>query len=93
MERTLIPTFETPSFSKRLKSMLGVDFYRLFHTPLFYIMVAISAILCLVFLHRLSGVREGTVICALFTGNIVKLYRLILGKLFPEQTWMQIPQK
>ena len=45
MERTLIPTFETPSFSKRLKSMLGVDFYRLFHTPLFYIMVAISAII------------------------------------------------
>ena len=45
MERTLIPSFETPSFSKRLKSMLGVDFYRLFHTPLFYIMVAISAII------------------------------------------------
>ena len=45
MERTLIPTFETPGFSKRLKSMLGVDFYRLFHTPLFYIMAAISAII------------------------------------------------
>jgi hypothetical protein len=36
MERTLIPSFETPSFSRRLKSMLGVDFYRLFYTPLFY---------------------------------------------------------
>ena len=45
MERTLMPTFETPSVSKRLKSMLGVDFYRLFHTPLFYIMIAISAII------------------------------------------------
>lgn len=45
MERTLIPSFETPGFSRRLKSMLGVDFYRLFHTPLFYIMLAVSAII------------------------------------------------
>ena len=35
--------FETPSFGKRLKSMLGVDFYRLFHTPMFYIFLAIAA--------------------------------------------------
>ena len=27
--------FESPSFAKRIKGMLGVDFYRLFHTPLF----------------------------------------------------------
>jgi len=45
MEKTLTPTFAAPSLSERLKSMLGVDFYRLFHTPLFYIMVAISAII------------------------------------------------
>ena len=37
--------FESPSFAKRIKSMLGVDFYRLFHTPLFYIFLAISAII------------------------------------------------
>lgn len=37
--------FESPSFSKRLKSMLGVDFYRLFHTPMFYIFLAIAAII------------------------------------------------
>lgn len=37
--------FETPSFYKRLKGMLGVDFYRLFHTPLFYIFLAIAAII------------------------------------------------
>ena len=36
--------FESPSFGKRLKSMLGVDFYRLFHTPLFYIFLVIAAI-------------------------------------------------
>ena len=38
-------TFESPSFLKRLKGMLGVDFYRLFHTPLFYIFLCIAAII------------------------------------------------
>lgn len=37
--------FESPSFAKRLKSMLGVDFYRLFRTPMFYIFLAIAAII------------------------------------------------
>lgn len=37
--------FESPSFAKRIKGMLGVDFYRLFHTPLFYIFLAIAAII------------------------------------------------
>lgn len=37
--------FEAPSFTTRIKSMLGVDFYRLFHTPLFYIFLAIAAII------------------------------------------------
>lgn len=37
--------FESPSFTQRLKGMLGVDFYRLFHTPLFYIFLAIAAII------------------------------------------------
>ena len=38
-------TFESPTFAKRIKGMLGVDFYRLFHTPLFYIFLAIAAII------------------------------------------------
>lgn len=37
--------FESPSFGKRLKNMLGVDFYRLFHTPLFYIFLVIAAVI------------------------------------------------
>lgn len=37
--------FETPTFFMRLKSMLGVDFYRLFHTPMFYIFLGIAAII------------------------------------------------
>ena len=37
--------FKSPNFSQRLKGMLGVDFYRLFHTPMFYIFLAIAAII------------------------------------------------
>lgn len=43
MEREL--KFDSPSFTRRLGGMLGVDFYRLFHTPLFYIFLAIAAII------------------------------------------------
>ncbi len=38
-------SFKKPSFMERIKGMLGVDFYRLFHTPMFYIFLAISAII------------------------------------------------
>ena len=38
-------TFESPSFTKRLRGMLGVDFYRLFNTPMFYIFLAVAAII------------------------------------------------
>ena len=37
--------FKSPTFNERIKSMLGVDFYRLFHTPLFYIFIVIAAII------------------------------------------------
>ena len=37
--------FESPTFVQRIKGMLGVDFYRLFHTPMFYIFLAIAAII------------------------------------------------
>ncbi|MDE6000940.1 MAG: ABC transporter permease, partial [Clostridia bacterium] len=37
--------FQSPGFFKRLKGMLGVDFYRLFHTPLFYIFLGVAAII------------------------------------------------
>lgn len=37
--------FESPSFAKRVTGMLGVDFYRLFHTPMFYIFLAIAAMI------------------------------------------------
>ncbi|MGN1106840.1 MAG: ABC transporter permease [Huintestinicola sp.] len=37
--------FESPTFIRRLQGMLGVDFYRLFHTPIFYIFLGIAAII------------------------------------------------
>lgn len=60
--------FESPSFSKRLKGMLGVDFYRLFHTPLYYIFLAIAALIPALIIGT-SGMEnpEGTVAAALYT--------------------------
>lgn len=45
MEKVQELKYEKPSFFKRFKGMLGVDFYRLFHTPIFYIFIAIAAII------------------------------------------------
>ena len=45
MEQNQKLTFESPSFITRVKRMLNVDFYRLFHTPLFYIFLCIAAII------------------------------------------------
>ena len=60
MERASnIPTFETPNFFTRLKGMLAVDFYRLFHTPLFYIFLAIAAIIPAMIMGTMGGGEEG----------------------------------
>ncbi len=45
MENIRQVTFAQPSFFKRIKGMLGVDFYRLFHTPLLYIFLVIAALI------------------------------------------------
>lgn len=45
---------------------------------IFYI--AVSAIICLVFLGELKGVREGSIIAAISVGFIIKLYNLIFDK-------------
>jgi len=57
--------FDTPSFGKRLKGMLSVDFYRLFHTPLFYIFLAIAAIIPAMIIGTTG--MEGSQTGALFT--------------------------
>ncbi len=38
------------------------------------IYIVVSALICLVFLHKLQGVREGSIIAAVLVGNIIKLY-------------------
>ena len=60
--------FESPSFGKRLKGMLGVDFYRLFHTPLYYIFLAIAALIPALIIGT-SGMEnpDGTAAAALYT--------------------------
>ena len=70
METTMIPTFETPTLQKRLKSMLGVDFYMLFHTPMFYIFLAIAAIIpAMVSSMAMMGGQNGQAAAQLFTNT------------------------
>ena len=61
--------FESPSFVKRLKGMLGVDFYRLFHTPMFYIFLAIAAIIPAMILGTMGmeNPQTGAVAAPLYT--------------------------
>lgn len=64
-------TFESPSFFKRLKGMLGVDFYRLFHTPLYYIFLAIAAIIPAMILGTsgMENPQTGEVAAQLYTNT------------------------
>lgn len=62
--------FESPSFGKRIKGMLGVDFYRLFHTPLFYIFLAIAALIPALILGT-TGSAEGVEPLYTNTWNII----------------------
>ncbi|MBQ7338240.1 MAG: hypothetical protein IJW40_07275 [Clostridia bacterium] len=62
--------FESPRFTRRLKGMLGVDFYRLFHTPLFYIFLLISALISAMVLGMTSMPSpDGTLSAPLYTNT------------------------
>lgn len=62
--------FDSPSLFQRLKGMLGVDFYRLFHTPMYYIFLAIAAIIPAMILGT-TGMPgpDGTVTTPLYTNT------------------------
>lgn len=60
--------FESPGFYKRLKGMLGVDFYRLFHTPMFYIFLGIAAIIPAMILGT-TGMESGNGAAAMYTNT------------------------
>ncbi|MBQ8163111.1 MAG: hypothetical protein IJZ93_01915 [Clostridia bacterium] len=61
--------FESPSFIQRLKGMLGVDFYRLFHTPMFYIFLAIAAIIPAMILGMTSIENAEGIVEPLYTNT------------------------
>lgn len=42
--------------------------------------ILIATVICLAFIGKLTGVREGSVIAALLVGNIIKLYNRIFEK-------------
>ncbi len=60
--------FEQPTFFQRIKGMLGVDFYRLFHTPLFYIFLAIAAIIPAMILGT-TGMESSEATAQLYTNT------------------------
>ena len=63
--------FESPSFFQRLKGMLGVDFYRLFHTPMFYIFLAIAALIPALILGTtgMENLQTGVAAAPLYTNT------------------------
>ena len=67
MEREL--KFESPNFAQRIKSMMGVDFYRLFHTPVYYIFLVIAAVIPAMILGTMGA--EGTEQLYTNTWNII----------------------
>ena len=47
--------------------------------------IVISALICLVFLGRLQGVREGSIIAAVLVGSIIKVYNRIFDKIMNKE--------
>lgn len=43
--------------------------------------IATAVLICLVFLHKLQGVREGSVIAAVLVGNLIKLFDRLWQKI------------
>ncbi|MBQ7351475.1 MAG: hypothetical protein IJW59_01215 [Clostridia bacterium] len=69
MEQKSELNFESPTFLTRIKGMLSVDFYRLFHTPLFYIFLAIAAIIPAMILGMTSIENPQGVVEPLYTNT------------------------
>ncbi len=62
------------AFEYRLSQVLHRD-YALVRPAADMAMIAIALVLCLVFLHALTGVREGTLVVALIAGKIVTFFQ------------------
>lgn len=44
--------------------------------------ILVSVVICILFIRKLEGVREGSIIAAIVIGNIIKMYNWIFDKLF-----------
>lgn len=47
--------------------------------------IAVSAVICLIFIEKLEGVREGSIIAAVLVGSIIKLYNNIYDKIMDKK--------
>ena len=47
--------------------------------------IAVSAVICLIFIGKLEGVREGSIIAAVLVGSIIKLYNRIFDKIMNKE--------
>lgn len=54
--------FEKNTFGRRLKSMLSLDFRRMFTSPMFYIIVAVAAVIPVLVLVMTTSVAGGTTV-------------------------------
>jgi uncharacterized membrane protein YczE len=43
--------------------------------------IIVAAVICFIFIGKLEGVREGSIIAAVLIGNIIKLYNSLYNKL------------
>ncbi len=43
--------------------------------------IVVAAVICFIFVGKLEGVREGSIIAAVLIGNIIKLYNLAFNKI------------
>ncbi len=43
--------------------------------------IIVAAVICFIFVGKLEGVREGSIIAAILIGNIIKLYNLAFNKI------------
>lgn len=80
MEKTM--KFEKVSFGKRLKSMLKVDFHRMFKSKLFYILIA-CALIMPILMTVMMAMMDGSVSVNPQTGEET----IMQG---PENTWQNI---
>ena len=70
-----------PTLGSRMRSMLKLDFYRLFHTPVFYIMLFVAAMIPALLLTtagvELSGAAAGTAIQTTPSIAITNVWQLV----------------